>query len=132
MFIYRGADGRIKSFGDGDGADWALGPGETIERLAGDAADYAGRFALSVDRARILADGIDEARVTLTTTLKPPPASLEVAINGEVFAVTIESGVGRLAVIAETPGPITIEPADRVAFAAAGAGTVSVEAVEAS
>lgn len=130
MHILYGSDGAIKSFGVGDGSDWVLSPGETIEVLPNEELkSFEGRLILAADKLSIVADGKDEVAVTVSTNMKPPPASIDLDINGFVESIALVDGKGQLLIIADAPGVITIKPVDQKTYPACGRGIISIEAV---
>ncbi len=128
IHVIRSATGTIKLYGEGDGSDWVLEPGETLETLDITMDEYAARFRLSVDKPTIVPDGLDTATVTVSTSL--PFSSLAVLVNGTPGNVPLTGGVGTFEVAAETPGEIVVEPADQTQFCRAGQGSLVIWAVE--
>ena len=69
--IIRRADNSIKTFGEGDGSDWVLAIGETVEIVQGDFATDAPALAAQIvsdpipadEQARI--DAVEAARASL-------------------------------------------------------------------
>lgn len=120
-------DGTIKTFGAGDGADWVLEPGETLETYDMTPEEFAGRFYLIADKTQIAADGTDEAVVTLYSNAGAK--SVDVLVDELLVTVNIVSGAGTLPpIVADTPGVIVIKPADETQFCAAGNGLLTIVA----
>lgn len=127
VYVIRKANGTIKSYSEKD--DDVLLNGETREMFDGLMADYAGRFRLLTNKTSIIANGVDQAIVTITTNTAAQ--SIEVLINDFSATVPITDGQGNLPPItAETGGVIIIEPADQTRYCAAGNGRLVIEAME--
>lgn len=129
VYIIRNADNTIKTFSERQEPDSSLQPGETQESVAGTMAEYAGRLALSVSKSQIVADGIDEASVIVSTNTNA--GTIAVDVNGVTENVTMTNGTGEIVVSAEVAGAIVFTPADKTLYAEGGNGAAVVIAVEA-
>tara|TARA_Y100000310_G_scaffold2377_2_gene3083 strand:- start:1238 stop:1672 length:435 start_codon:yes stop_codon:yes gene_type:complete len=84
-------------------------------------------FSISVDSARIEADDIDTATITITTD--PAISTIQLDVQGEAEDVSLVSGVGTLELTADTPtiAPhVTVGAVDTDTY---GFKTVTVRAV---
>lgn len=127
IHVIRRANGAIKLYGEGDGSDWVLEPGETLQTLDITMDEYAAYFRLSVDKPTIVPDGLDTAIVTVSSSL--PLTSLDILVNGVPANMPLSEGVGTLEIAAQTPGAIVVEPADPTLFCRAGQGSLVILAV---
>jgi hypothetical protein len=118
--------GRIVGFGE---TPFVTGEGQTQETFDGTLAGYAGRFRLVANKTSIIANGTDEAIVTLHSNVGA--GSIDVAINDLVVVVSISNGQGTLPTItSDVAGSITVKPADETLYSAAGEGQVRIVAQE--
>lgn len=126
IYLLKDAAGNLLSFGE---TPFVASGGQSVDEVAGTLSDYASRFRLSADTLTIAADGVDEATVTVHTNLDPPPANIDVAVNGVPQTVSITAGQGTLTpIVASPPGEIVVEPDDRTQFSAAGEGSLVITA----
>lgn len=124
IYISRNESNEIYTYGETPDAAAA-----SVEEYAGTMSDYAARCALSVDKSTIKPDGLDEAIVTISTSLSV--ASIDLDVDGTTETVAIAGGVGTLVISADAPGVIAVQPADLTTYPAAGVGTVTIIAEEA-
>lgn len=126
VYVWKKANGRIVSFGE---LSFVVEGDDYIEEFQGSMEDYAGRFKLSADKLQIIADGQDEAIVTVSSN--SGQATISVNVNGVVVDVEMVGGQGQLPPItAETTGGILIKPADETVFCSAGEGLLGIFAQE--
>ncbi|MCF8033949.1 MAG: hypothetical protein K9K66_14175 [Desulfarculaceae bacterium] len=75
--------------------------------------------ALAPDKSQILADGLDQAVVSVTVEGPQPPASIELLVGGQSEVVALSSGGGSLSpVSALTPCRVVVQLADGITFRA--------------
>ena len=117
-------NGRIVGYGE---MPFVTGEGQTQETFDGTITSYAGRFKVAASKTSIIANGTDEAIVTLYSNAGA--GSIDVAINDLVVAVSISNGQGTLPPItSDVAGSITVKPADETVYSAAGEGSLMVVA----
>jgi hypothetical protein len=126
VYIVRNADRSIKTFME-KGDDYILQPGETLEVLAGEFADYASKLRIAVDGVSGETiqryHGCGDVIVQVFCLGQP---SIELEVNGVVETLELAYGAGQLVLSADVPGTFFIQPADRKLYCAAGEAVLTV------
>lgn len=83
---------------------------------------------LTVDKAEISADGVDQAVVTVSVTGEEPPASIDLLVAGSLETLNMSGGQGALdPITAETPCTVQVALVDTITYRGQ---PVEIEAVE--
>jgi hypothetical protein len=126
VYIVRNADRSIKTFME-KGDDYILQPGETLEVLAGEFADYASKLRIAVDgesgETIQRYHGSDDVIVQV---LCPGQPSVDLEVNGVGETLALTNGAGQFVLSDEVPGTFLIQPADRTQYCAAGESVLMV------
>ena len=84
--------------------------------------------SITVDKASIDADGVDQAVVTVSVAGEEPPASIDLLVAGTLETVNLTGGQGALdPITAETPCTVQVELADTITYRGE---PVEIEAVD--
>jgi hypothetical protein len=126
IYLIRNSDRTIKTFME-RGEDYMLQPGESMEVLAGEFADYAARL-------RIAFNGVSGETIkryhgsgdVSVQVLCPGQSLVDIEVNGVVETLALINGAGQLVLSAEVPGTFFIQPTDRVNYCAAGEVVLTV------
>jgi hypothetical protein len=127
--VIRDSAGLIKTFMESS-AGYVPEPGETMEELAVTFTEYARRLCISVDGRSGETVRVPVGTGPVSVRVECPGEQVvSLAVNGEVKDVSLEEGLGSLALSCNVPGRFVIAPADRVTYCAAGEAVSVVEVV---
>jgi xanthine/CO dehydrogenase XdhC/CoxF family maturation factor len=124
--ILRNPDHTIKTYSE-KGADFVLAPGEYLDEVEGDFAEYAGRLKISAcgrsGESLVLPAGTPAVEVRVSC---PGRTSVVLETNNEEKEITLENGAGSFTLALEDGKSYLIRPHDRREFCAAGEALLAV------
>lgn len=126
IYIWLDENSNVKSYGE---TPFVLPNNHTQETFDGTMEDYSNRLRMEASKMTISADDLDETIVTIYSDTSENP--ITVMVDDLPIDVTMINGVGTLpAISSNIAGTIGIYVADQTKFCIAGAGSLTITAIE--
>lgn len=126
VFLLKNAQGYIVGY---DRHPFVLNEGQSQTELDMTFEEYDGRLKMSASQRSIKADGQESSIVTIQSNSGLD--AIAVLVNDTPVTVNLVNGAGVLPpIVADEPGFIAIQPADKTQFSIAGDGSLTIMAVQ--